>query len=209
MTLDQLGVKYQTDKSHLHHGYLSTYEQYLSKWKDSPITFIEAGIGGYQYADRGGNSAKMWREFFTKARIITFDLHRKLPIEGVEVLQGSQDDPVFIGALPECEVFIDDASHINPLTIATFRLAWPKIKPGGLYVVEDVHTSYWEEHGYQGNSEIIGGPTFDTTMKFFLYQTHGMNAEHIKNWKGWSDALAVDGISFIHFYPKLIIIGKK
>jgi len=208
-TLDQLGIKHQTDKSTAHHGYLPIYEQYLSKWRDKPITLIEAGIGGYEYADRGGQSARMWREYFPHATIVTFDIHRKMPIHGVDVLQGSQDDPLFIASLPECELFIDDASHINPLTIETFRLAWPKVKLGGLYIVEDVHTSYWPDHGYQGCSDVFT-LNAHTTMNEFLFMAHFLNREHIK----WDrDPVPFDkipdNIAFIHFYPKLILIGKK
>lgn len=207
-TLDQIAIECQTDKSSKHHGYCDIYDQYLSKWRDKPITLIEAGIGGYEYADRGGQSARMWREYFSIAEIVTFDIHRKFPINGVDVLQGAQDDPEFIGSLPPCDIFIDDASHINSKTIKTFQLSWSLVKPGGLYIIEDCHTSYWPEHGYGGHTNVYNGSD-DTTMLFFLHLCHSLNKEHIRDMVVMPECLWKHNISFIHFYSKLIIVGKK
>ena len=209
MTLDQLAITHKADKSSAHHGYCATYEKYFEPMRDKDITLIEAGVGGYQYPDRGGNSARMFREYFTRARIITFDIHPKHPINGVEVLQGGQVDAEFINGLPECDVFIDDASHQNQLTVKTFHLAWSKVKAGGLYIIEDVHTSYWDEHGYGGDANVFELNS-QTTMNEFLFMAHMLNREHIKY-----DRAPIpfkqypNNVAFIHFYSKLIVVGKQ
>ena len=43
----------------------------------------------------------------------------------------------------EFDIVIDDASHVNTHQIAAFGHFWPLVRPGGWYVIEDVHASYW------------------------------------------------------------------
>jgi len=74
MSLDTLAIKYGTDKSSLHHNYTPIYEQYFADKRNSPITLVEIGFGGYEFYDRGGQSARMWKEYFYKGRIISIDL---------------------------------------------------------------------------------------------------------------------------------------
>lgn len=52
---------------------------------------------------------------------------------------------------------MDDGSHINAHQIKTFELLWPHISDGGLYIVEDCHTSYWPGFGggYRNEASFI------------------------------------------------------
>ena len=48
MTLDELAIKYNTDKGttsgHIStHGYAPFYDEYLKKWKDKSIRLLEIG----------------------------------------------------------------------------------------------------------------------------------------------------------------------
>ncbi|MEK6734861.1 MAG: ankyrin repeat domain-containing protein [Pseudomonadota bacterium] len=45
------------------------------------------------------------------------------------------------------DTILDDASHINSDIILTFRNLFPHVKPGGVYAIEDLHTSYWMAYG--------------------------------------------------------------
>jgi hypothetical protein len=49
------------------------------------------------------------------------------------------------------DVTIDDASHLSSKTITSFRTWFPMLAHGGLYVVEDVATSY--DVTYWGEAE--------------------------------------------------------
>ena len=98
------------------------------------------------------------------------------------------------------DIIIDDASHINPLTIQTFKNMWAAVKPGGLYVVEDVHTSYWfTEYLGQPNDE----QPHQSAMGFFQWLTHQLNYEV------WSGEHQYTDIEYIHFYKEIIFIKKK
>ena len=56
---------------------------------------------------------------------------------------GSQSDETFVtntlGEIgPGLNLVVDDASHINELTIASFDLIFPRLPAGALYVIEDL-----------------------------------------------------------------------
>lgn len=208
--LDDLAKKHGTDKSSLHHAFASIYESYLSSFKYSKISVIECGVGGYQYSDRGGESLRMWYEYFPNAKLIGIDIHTKEGIlnDRTEFWQGNQIDAGLLQAIIEREagaerrIVIDDASHINPLTIETFNIVFPLLKSGDMYFVEDVHTSYWNEHGFEGDP--VPG-TKGTMMEFFTSLTHQLNAEHLQ--PEYKNRYA-DKIEFIHFYKEMIVIKR-
>lgn len=211
--LDDLAKKYGTDKSSLHHGFADIYESYLSSFKDSRISLIELGVGGYQFADRGGEGLRMWYDYFRQGKIIGIDLY---PKEGIinnrtEFWQGSQIDRGLLQAIIEREAgaerrfVIDDASHNNLLTIETFNIVFPMLESGDLYFVEDIHSSYWEAIAVDGTD--YGGKyepgAVETTMRFFTDLTHQLNAEHLK--QEYRNEYA-NMIEFIHFHKEMIVI---
>lgn len=209
MTLDQIALRHGTDKSSRHHNYCVIYEKYFESLRDKPIVLWEAGYGGYHFADRGGHGIRMWREYFSHpgAQIITIDLHRKTNIpEGVMFIQGSQDDQATWEAADHLStvgppiIFIDDASHHSDLTIRTFELVWPKLHPGGIYVIEDLEASYWKVAS-DGQDFKGGRDNPNSTMNWFLNLAHTLNHGH----SGDQDY----GIDSIHFYMKMIFIRKK
>lgn len=200
MSLDQIALRTGTDKSSRGHNYCVLYEQYFGSLRNEPITLLEVGHGGYIYYDRGGQSAKMWREYFSKGIIATIDLYDKQPIEGVRFFQGSQIDGGFLNnvikEIGETDIIIDDGSHHNDHTYRTFEILWPHLKSGGYYVVEDVHTSYWPEN-YGGTTD----PHGHNTMNYFKRLTDHLNYE--------VNGLENKNIDFIHFYKEIIFIKKK
>ena len=63
-----------------------------------------------------------------------------------------------------------------PVTINTFEKLFPRIKPGGVYVVEDVCTSYWEQ--YDG-----GYLKQDSSMEYFKRLTDDVNFRGLENFE--------------------------
>lgn len=152
--LNDIGLKYKTDKSSITHHYLYTYEKYLWDLRMMPITILELGVAG-------GASINMWREYFPLAQVWGIDNNPDCKYDD-QILIGSQVDHVFLeGALArigEPHIIIDDASHFGPYTIETFKYLFPRMVKGGWYVVEDTHCFYDETYGQapkEGNSEVF------------------------------------------------------
>ncbi len=141
MTLDDLGRRHGSDKSSLTHDYLSLYETQLRPMAGRKITLIEFGE-----ADRA--ALGMWEEFFPEATIIGVfqdEAARSLARGRIRIEIGRQDDPELLlrlirAGLPD--VVIDDGSHRWADQIATLKFLFPALAPGGLYIVEDLHTSF-------------------------------------------------------------------
>lgn len=204
--LSDLAIKYGSDK-HGHHYYCDHYERHLGKFRNDPILLVELGIGGYHYPDRGGAGLKMWADYFKNARIAGVDIHEKtgLSTHQIRILKGSQDDPELAQRIIDQDgrpsIVVDDASHMNRLTIRSFELFFPLLAPGGVYCVEDIESSWWEEHGFDGCRN-LQNMEMDTTVNYFRRLVNHVNEKYNSFPNAWP-------IESIHFYPNLIFIHKK
>lgn len=138
--------KYDSDK--VISGYLDVYDQLFAHLVQEPIRLLEVGIY------RGG-SLRLWRDYFPNGQIVGVDLNVLDDLKNedrIQVFQGSQDDGEFLHRIAGetaptgFDIIIDDASHLGHLTKATFwHLFDSHLKPGGIYVIEDWGTGYWED----------------------------------------------------------------
>jgi tetratricopeptide (TPR) repeat protein len=139
-SLDQIGIRLGTDKSRLRQNYLRHYERMMAGFRDRPITLMEIGI------DRGA-SLRTWEIYFPKAFIVGVDVvpaTKRFARTNVVVEIGSQFDADFLAELARKyapEIIIDDGSHIREHQIFSFEHLFHSVKPGGLYVVEDIKAS--------------------------------------------------------------------
>lgn len=145
--LAAMGKRHGTDKGIAHHtfmgeSYLDVYEKYFAPIRDKEINFLEIGV-------RRGNSVRLWKEFFPRARIFGLDNNPdciKQAEDRIDVTIGSQGDPEVLKQLVDksggFDVVMDDGSHINKLTLASAKILLPSVRPGGLYIMEDLKTSY-------------------------------------------------------------------
>lgn len=212
MNLTELALKHGSDKAG-HHNYTPIYEKYFAPFRDQPITLLELGIGGYEFPDRGGASLKMWYEYFPTAKIIGVDLHKKVGIANgrIRIYQGSQDDIQFLGGLIAAEgrpnIIIDDASHINNLTIQSFAILFPLLAPGGIYVVEDIESSWAPAGSWADGCSDPYDFNAKTTINYFRALLNEINGQYIPGWRScWADDLRIDSF---HFYKNIIFILKK
>ena len=137
LSLDLIGVSEGTDKNSLQHDYLRHYQRMFAPLQHAAIDLLEIGVAG-------GASARMWRRWFTRARVIGVDINpacRQHATDGIIIEIGSADDPAFLIEL--CRryrpsIIIDDGSHQADHIQFTFEHLFPALEPGGWYVVEDM-----------------------------------------------------------------------
>lgn len=150
--LSRLAILYGTDKFG-YHDYTPNYFRLLGEWRDRPLRMLEIGVGGYGDEDRGGESLEVWRDFFPQAQITGIDIQRKTMDLGprVRILQGSQVDADFLDQVNRdrgpFDIILDDGSHRNEHVVETFGLLFSQLRPGGIYLVEDVQTTFMPRFG--------------------------------------------------------------
>lgn len=206
--LNKLAAIYRTDKTGSHF-YTPHYQLHLKKFKFRRINLLEIGVGGEENPLAGGKSLKMWKKYFPFGKIFSIDIYDKSSLQEnrIKIFQGNQVDKNFLervtNEIGTIDIIIDDGSHINEHVIETFKMLFPKLKDGGIYVVEDTQTSYWKDFG--GDSEDLSNAK--TLMNFFKSLTDSLNnKEFIK--LNYQQSYFDKKIISIHFYHNLIFIYK-
>ena len=182
---------------------------HLERFRYRKINLLELGVGGYENPHSGGKSLRMWKKYFPFGNIFSIDIYDKssLQEDRITIFKGSQIDKIFLNKVTEkigaIDIIIDDGSHINEHVIKAFNILFPKLQDGGIYVIEDTQTSYWDEFG--GDSKNLKNPK--TIMNYFKSLTDALNNQEflIPNYKqNYFDKKIVS----MHFYHNLIFIYK-
>lgn len=193
--LDKLARRFGTDKSSEAHGFTEIYESLLSAWRDRPVTVLEIGV--YR-----GASLRMWRDYFPLGRIVGIDKDPDASDHAggrIDVRIGHQADAGFLEDVATADgpfdLIVDDGSHLAKGQKTSLRCLWPHLKPGGVYAVEDIHTSYLENFGG-------GWRRPQTTVEFLkdviddVHQPlHGRQ-------------VTLEDMESIHFYYELCVIHR-
>jgi cephalosporin hydroxylase len=206
LSLDEIGLKHGTDKASNGHDYLEIYEKIMPT--NSPITLLE--IGWFD-----GASMKMWREYLhPNSKITGVDIVSKEEIKGVRFINADATKPDFSQYLIDNKIgpldfIIDDGSHLSPHVIASFNLLWTHIKPGGYYIIEDLHVSYHANWlGWDPVERPSGrsGRGRRSSMEFLKSVTDSVHYGHAG--AGPAKATYPD-LASIAFHPGLAILQKR
>jgi trans-aconitate methyltransferase len=134
-SLDDLGIKHNTDKSSKVHDYLGHYEHHLAPLRPGDgVVLCEVGV-------LEGDSVRMWAEWLPQAQVIGVDIDLR-QVRNVSALPGNvrlvQSGITDWQAPPESfDVLIDDGSHLDWQVADVMVRFWPALRPGGFLVVED------------------------------------------------------------------------
>ena len=183
--------------------YLEVYDELLADRQGRDLSFLEIGI--YK-----GGSLPLWQGFLgPQSRLLFLDIDpacKALELPGTQVEIGDQADPAFLervgAAYGPFDLIVDDGGHKMHQQITSFRHLWPRLRDRGLYIVEDVHTSYWPGFG--------GG--FREPASFIEFAKDLIDRMH--SWYTEDDVglplhpLARE-IGGIRFYDSLVVIEKR
>lgn len=184
------------------HHYLDVYEHHFLRFKSSVPVILEIGV-------QNGGSIETWYKYFNgRCKIIGVDIQfnqslaKKFP--EVLLLTGDQGDVEFwkvvLPKLPEIDIVVDDGGHTMQQQIVTFEALYPKVKAnGGVYLCEDVHTSYWPSYG--------GG--LRHAHSFLEYSKRKIDELNAHHWKG--DAPVEEftrTTNSMHFYDSIVVFEK-
>ena len=197
--------------------YFWIYERAFASLRHKKLKILEIGVFR-------GSSIKLWRAYFDhpESIIVGLDIDPACaqfaePERGLHVMIGNQVDRVFLADVVArhgpFDIILDDGSHISSQIIATFNALFVDgLKEPGLYVVEDLHTSYWP--GWR-NSELS---FIDVAKQMVeLMHSHYRRAPDLGAfWKGfpqrfdWINVpLLTTKIREIRFFDSIVVIHKE
>ncbi len=141
--LNELALKYNTDKSSWGHNYTAVYDALFTPFRQEPIKFLEIGI-------QQGYSLKTWRDWFPNATVYGIDIrqkwvNRQKNEERMVLAKVDQSDAQQLTEYAKkgpWRVIVDDGSHHSHDQKLSFDIMWDQVEPGGYYIIEDTHTSY-------------------------------------------------------------------
>lgn len=179
-SLADLARRYGTDK--LSHNYCDAYEKHLGHLRDVPIALLEIGIFR-------GYSLRMWADYFNRAAVVGVDIVERCPVVGDRIETVIADIKDYVPDR-EFDVIVDDGSHMADDIIAAHARLWPRLRPGGWYVIEDWRTQ-WEA--------FFGGGPQGTVLAPWLL--------------GQLEPLLEDGarrdLSKVAIYPQIVFMCKR
>ena len=143
LSLKEIGSKYPTNKND--YGFLNIYEKYFKNLRDKKLNILEIGV------DKG-DSLRLWREYFFNSNICGLDIDKKdFIIKDVEIYQGDQNDKILLNKIAnkygKFDIIIDDGSHVSKHVINSFNYLFDHLSQNGIYIVEDLQTSYIPRYG--------------------------------------------------------------
>lgn len=155
--------------------YLPVYDALLGPLiaRGEPVDVLEIGVqnGGMLqllHALLPADSTLTGIDIAPACRDIAFDA-------AVRVVIGDAADPDVIAAAAagrRFDLVIDDGSHRSADVIAAFAMLIRLLKPGGTYVVEDTHCSYWPDYG--GGFRAAG-----SAIEHFKRIVDALHADHL------------------------------
>jgi hypothetical protein len=183
--------------------YFEIYDRYFSRFRNTDVTIVEIGV--YH-----GGSLQMWKHYFgLKAKIYGIDINpecQKLEENQIEIIIGSQDDRGFLESLkkriPKIDILIDDGGHYPKQQINTFEVLFPHISKNGIYLCEDLQTSYWRKYG--GGLKKRG--TFVEFSKNLIDHLHAWHSDRDKKFKATDFTKSVYSL---HYYDSVLVIEKR
>jgi len=186
--------------------YFEVYHRHFARFRRRRPVVMEIGIWH-------GGSLQMWKKYFGRgARIVGVDIDPRCKAfaeDAVEVVIGDQSDRAFHAELrrryPHVDILIDDGGHHMHQQITTFEELFPHVQPHGVYLCEDLHTSYIADYG--GGHRKHG--TFVERAKTLVDSLHGFHGG-----KPLVDpALREDDFTrsaqSVHFYDSVVVVEKR
>jgi len=214
MNLTDLADHYGSDKGSTKHRYTELYHMLFHPYRPRKINFLEMGllIGGPEHGvdkDRKTEdlpSIRMWLDYFPKARIHGLDVsdfswfeHERFSFHRCDMDDRAEIAAAMDGIEGGLDIVVDDASHASHHQQNAFLEIFPKLKPGGLYVIEDLR---WQPETYEKEGFTKTAPLFRNWVETrkFKHSDPAVAAE--------LNMLAED-ISGVNMVPARMITGKR
>lgn len=178
--------------------YFDAYEKHFRRFRGSEVHVLEIGVFS-------GGSLEMWRDYFGPvSRIYGVDVEpscNAYESDRIRIFTGDQSDRIFWRGVkqqvPNLDIVIDDGSHISEHQIITLEELLPHLRPGGVYLCEDISHTF---SGFAAYVYGMGQHLNEGTVEHDL-----QNPERRQVIRANSFQAAVGSV---HSYPLLTVIER-
>lgn len=173
----------------------------------APVNILEVGV-------QNGGSLEVWAKYLPMGSTVlgvdidakVASLHFTNPAITVAVADATDLDQMerLLGNR-SFDIIVDDGSHRSDDIVATFGILFRYLAPGGRYVIEDLHCSYWPEFGG-------GYAVSHSAIEWLKRLVDTLNADHIRPGDGAAGVATIqtykDQIARVSFYDSIAVVEK-
>ncbi len=183
--------------------YFSVYDRHFARYRGTDVHILEFGVSH-------GGSLQMWKDYFgPRAKIYGVDINpacQALEEDQVKIFIGDQSSRRFLRSLvasvPRVDILIDDGGHTMRQQVTTFEEMFAHVEADGVYLCEDIHTSYWKRFG--GGYQRRG--TFIEYAKRLIDRLNAWHSEQ-PHWLSVDDFTR--SAASLHFYDSIFVVEKQ
>lgn len=184
--------------------YFEAYDRFFSRYRGKDVTILEIGVFK-------GGSLQMWKDYFTvsdnKVQIYGIDILpecKDLQEDNVQIFIGSQEDREFLrkvkSEIGQVDILIDDGGHTMSQQIISFEELFDLVADDGIYLCEDLHTSYMKSYG--------GGYRGETFIEYSKGLIDFLHAQYLET-NDLGKCVYSEKIKFITYCDSMVFIEKK
>jgi hypothetical protein len=189
-SLAEIAEHFKADK--ITNGHTAIYDRYFAPMRgQTSLRLMEIGVDC-------GASLKMWSTYFDDARVLGIDIRPECAklCGGYPNVAIRIQDATAAAVDGKFDIVIDDGSHISADIADAFRLNWPNLKPGGLFVIEGLRGTHDPRHSQPAQAE---SPADRFDRRHFMDLIESCLADMDRG---------SGEIEFIHFYSNIAVIKK-
>jgi hypothetical protein len=179
--------------------YFEIYDRHFNRFRGRPVNVLEIGV-------YSGGSLEMWSDYFgPQSHIYGVDIQPKCKAyeaRSISISIGDQSDrdfwKRFKANTPSLDIVIDDGGHQPEQQVVSFEELFPVLRPGGLYVCEDL------------------GGSFNGFMMYAQGLVHDLNSsEGVVGHPELRERRQVckttsfqSAVASVHFYPFVVVVER-
>ncbi len=181
------------------HHYFDIYHRHLGRFRGRAVRVLEIGI-------YSGGSLEMWRNYFgPRCEVYGIDIEpacKAYESDGVRVFIGDQGDRNFWSRfkyeVQAVDIVIDDGGHLPEQQIVTFEELLPHLRPGGVYICEDIH----------GTLNTFAAYVYGSAQNLNASDRGQENAENNERRLVYSASPFQSAVRSVHLYPFVTIVER-
>jgi len=179
--------------------YFDIYDRHLHRFKDRAVRVLEIGI-------YSGGSLEMWRNYFGPlSEIYGVDIEpacEAYQSDSVKVFIGDQGDRNFWmrfkNEVQDIDIVIDDGGHLPEQQIVTFEELLPHLRPGGVYICEDIH----------GTLNTFAAYVYGLAQNLNAGDRGQENANNNERCLVYGASAVQSAVRSIHLYPFMTVVER-